>query len=288
MQKIINQIYWNSVKDTVMEGTGFTKYPQNYIVYVNPMIASGKTIKIWRSNLNYQSSKEIPKLPIIASKRWYKVRLQLFTYPENSLIFRINFYGIQGDVIGEVVFTEKEKRFYCPDNTISYSIEIINAGCEMLSFDRIQLSEDSVDDLDFEDVEFKKRRVVEKTEENLILIQDSKRARLVSPDISLIKANVSITTVNVSWQFSGNLAVYLDEWIHDHILWGYRIFSTDKRLDEKAHQVQEIFPQIDVITSEDLGLDTLEHQERNAFIKKDCTDPDWQLIVKGVNKCLRK
>lgn len=279
MQKIINQIYWGPVQYTYMAGTEFEKFPDNFVYIKNKMMASGKKIKSWYSMLDYQRDKEVPRLPLLVNGKRYKIVLFLQSFPEDTLIYRLNFFGIQGTIIKQITFSETTKEFVYPEKAKSYSFEIFNAGCEELHFKRMQIAPASVDDDAFEDVSFTPVRKAIKKRQNLVLVADGKRTRLTPPTLKHVKSDMNLMILNVSWQFHGALTDLISVWIETHIVHGVTIFSTDKKLDQAALDVRENYPQVNVITAKSMNFEGAHKKLLHDFYREDIYDPDWFVIA---------
>lgn len=288
MQEKIDQIYWGPVQKTYMAGTQIEKFPDSFIYLKNNLMASGKKINSWWSITDYQRDKEVPSLPALINGHHYKLKFILKTVPENTLIYRLNFYGIQGTIIKQITFSENKKDFIFPMNAKSYSIEMFNAGCEELHFKRIQLADNNVADGAFQDVFFNPVREKNKSPkgDNLVLVLDSKRLRQVEPDLGDLDKDINLTVVNVSWQYKGALTEKLNDWIADHIIYGFTIFSTNPRLDQAALDVRESFPQINVITSKQLNVIKKQKELLHPWYKNNIYSPDWFMISRELENYL--
>lgn len=288
MQKVINQIYWNSTLNTYMPGSQITKYANYYVNFKNLQMASGKVIIYWDSSHNYQEVKEVPKLPMLINGHEYQLNVFLFAYPMNSLIYRLTFYGVQGNIIDHFVFTSYQKRFVYPKDAKSYTFEIINGGCETIGFERVQIS-DVVDEKAYGDLFFDQLPILNKrrVKDNLILVADNKRVRKQQTDLKrrLISGH-PFTVVYVSWQYDGDLTTDLDHWIANHNIYGYRVFCTARCFDEIAVKVNEAFPQAEVLTTQDLFQDESDKNKPHSILKSRCYDPDWHEITHAINTYL--
>lgn len=288
MQKVINQIYWDSTLNVYMPGSHFIKYANNYISFRNLQMASGKVIISWDSSHNYQGVKEVPKLPMLINGHKYQINVFLFAYPANSLIYRLTFYGIRGNVVDQLVFTTYQKQFVYPQNANSYTFEVINGGCESLEFERVQIS-DVVDENAYGDLFFDQLPIINKKRltNNIILIADSKRVRKQQTDLKeRLIHDVPFTILYVSWQYDGDLTSELDYWIANHNVYGFRIFCTASCFDKAAKKVNETFPQVEVLTTEDVFKDEAVDSKPHQILKSRSYDPDWHAITHVVNAYL--
>lgn len=286
--KSITQIYWENSTDMYLKGADFSKNAQNFVRYRNPLMPSGKAIKVWKSTVNFQEYKSIPYLPILINNQKYHIKIKAISYPSQSVIYRFNFYDVQGNLLNQVSFTENDYEFTFPLEATSYDFEIINGGCKDLFFERIQISKDDVPEEYFNNLVFKKINNETDKISNIILLADGKRTRLVPEKFKLIY-NPYLFVVNVSWQFHGNLTHKLDKWIEQHLIHGFRVFSTSSKFDRASLNIGEEYPQIDVITSKELAtLNIDKNLQVHHLYKNDVYDPNWPLIIEELNNYFRK
>ncbi|QLL73246.1 accessory Sec system protein Asp3 [Lactobacillus crispatus] len=291
MQKVINQIYWDSVMNSYMPGTSLTKYPNNYIEFVNDEMSAGVPIVQFDSKHNYQVVKEVPKLPILNNGQQYKIYINAMSAPEDSLIYRLTFYDVQGDEIERKVFSNSIKKFVYPKTANNYTLDIINGGCRALIFGNVQISDSDIDDRAYNDIYFDRlfQRTKTQIEDNLLIVADSKRSRKLQIDLKqkLVRA-VPMTIVYVNWQYDGNLTQQLNQWINDHNIEGFRIFCTDKRVDKAAQKVSQTFPQVKIITTAQLLGQKYSDNQYHNYLDSDLWDPDWHQIIPAINKYFGK
>lgn len=288
MQKVINQVYWNSALNTYMPGSQVTKYSNNYVSFKNLQMASGKAIISWDSSHNYQGVKEVPKLPMLINGHEYQLNVFLFAYPKNSLIYRLTFYGIQGNVVKQIVFTSYQKQFVYPQDAKSYTFEIINAGCETIGFERVQIS-DVVNEKAYGDLFFDQLPILNKrrVKDNLILVADNKQVRKQQTDLKQRLINgFPFTVAYVSWQYDGDLTTDLNYWIANHNIYGFRVFCTARCFDHIAIKVNETFPQAEILTTADLFENEADDNKQHHILKSRCYDPDWHEITHAINTYL--
>lgn len=291
MQKIINQIYWNSTMNSYMQGTSLTKYPNNYIEFVNSKISAGIPIIHWDSTHNYQVVKEVPQLPILNNGQHYKIYINIMSEPKRSLIYRLTFYDVQGDEIRKEIFSDSIKKFIYPKTANNYTLDIINGGCKALIFGNIQISDSDVNNYAYADIYFDQifQRTQKQVEDNLLLVADSKRSRKLQINLKQkLSRTVPMTVVYVSWQYDGDLTQQLNQWINDHNIEGFRIFCTDKRLDKAVEKVNQTFPQVKIITTDKLLGARDSNNQYHHYLNNDILDPDWHQIILAVNEYFGK
>ncbi len=140
MKNVINQVYWDRMSETYLYGTAFKKNAKNEVTFKNKLMPSGKTLISWSSIANYQVAKEVPSLPLLLNGQEYLLKISAKIKPENSAIFGIHFFDIQGNEIDKVIFTDLEQKFKYPPRAVKYTIEIISGGVEEINFKKIQIS----------------------------------------------------------------------------------------------------------------------------------------------------
>lgn len=138
MKNVINQVYWDRMSETYLYGTAFKKNAKNEVTFKNKLMPSGKTLISWSSIANYQATKEVPSLPLLLNGQEYLLKISAKIKPENSAIFGIHFFDIQGNEIDKVIFTNLEQKFKYPTRAVKYTIEIINGGVEEINFKKFK------------------------------------------------------------------------------------------------------------------------------------------------------
>lgn len=286
MQEIINQIYWFSVKNSYLIGSKFKRRKDYTIDLENPWITFGQVIMSWRSSEYFLSEKEVPYLPLLPKGKEYQIHLDLTAYPQGSLIYRLNFFDLQGSRIKKIDFLSFDKIFTIPSTTVTYSFEIINAGCQRIHFRRLQIAPSYIKQAAFADFYFDQIQDQTNSDEiNLLLVADSKRARKIQTD--LFKKYSFLTVLYVSWQKRGQLSKVLQNYLAKRQNQAIRIFSSHRKFDKLLIDWQQkITYPVKIITSSQLALNQI--TEGQVWLRKDCYDPDWWLIKKKLHASWRK
>ena len=292
MQRIINQIYWDTTSDTYLSGTHLKKLANNHVYFENPLMSPGKTIVKWNSSFNYKMTKEVPRLPMLINGWKYVINIKARVYPKGTCTYRLRFYNLQGEEIVNLFFTENEHEFTFPKDAVSYTFELVNTGCTRIDFKRVQISRKGLPKEVFDDVFFGDQINVKSGGPiNLLLTADGKRSRKVWLELEeQMPSAVPVQFINVAWQYEGDLAQKINEWISVNINKGYRIISSSSQFDAVTEQIQDIYPQISILTSKELAANDERlagYREVKDWYSKDITDPDWLLIVQEIKDYFR-
>lgn len=292
MQKIINQIYWDTTNNTYLSGTHLKKRANNQVDFKNALMAPGKTIVKWNSSTDYQMTKEVPRLPMLINRHKYVINIKDRVYPEGTCTYRLCFYNLQGEEVQNLFFKVNEYEFTFPKDAVSYTFELVNTGCMRVVFSRVQIAEKGLPDEIFDDVFYGKKINAKSLDPiNLILVADSKRSRKIWPELEESIPNVPLQLINIAWQHEGDLAQELKDWVGVNIETGFRIISSSSRFDPAMEEVKKMFPQISVLTSTEFARNAQKvasYNEVNDWYSKNIYDPDWLLIVQEINDYFRK
>lgn len=138
--KLIKEIKWREVHSTVVYLYGsLLQFKEDCVIFTNPRMASGKPIARFVSRTNYQGNRYSPDLPVLVPNRDYIVKSQVNSEPSNRLLLQIDFMNRQGEKIGFEVFRECQGRFTCPEDTFSYQLIFLSAGCRQVVFKNLSI-----------------------------------------------------------------------------------------------------------------------------------------------------
>lgn len=284
LQRLVNQVYW-SANQIFTHGTKLQMTKKRQISFQNSLMAPGRSISHWDSTLNYQGDKTVPQLPILHVGQEYRIVVSLKVVPASSYLIRLTFRDIQGTVIKQIDFRSQQRKFVFPEGAVTYSIDILNSGCEELYFERIQIGPANLPFEAFNDV-WAHDPVNSVTPEhplNIVLISDGKQARRTHPEINALPTSLPMQAISVSWQFTGNLREWLTKWLLDQQLTHFHIVSTASRFDQLAVEMVKGNPFADaLITYHPTGYFTnynmwrrVERGWNNDYL----TDVDWQDVI---------
>ncbi len=277
MKNVINQVYWDRMSETYLYGTAFKKNAKNEVTFKNKLMPSGKTLISWSSIANYQATKEVPSLPLLLNGQEYLLKISAKIKPENSAIFGIHFFDIQGNEIDKVIFTNLEQKFKYPTRAVKYTIEIINGGVEEINFKKIQISH-----LDLEEVfnDFYLHSIyLNKNfqKEGLILLDDSKRARIIAPFKIASHVEANLTIGYLSWQNKQHGLELMKDYINEHKDKELVIFSSSAEIDKSLENSKSL--NCTVVYSKAL-VDEGYHNLQETYLSKIYREPDQVRMVK--------
>lgn len=269
MIQIINQIYWDRINSGFMAGTSLKKDANEIIQFKNYLMPAGKTIIKWSSSLNYQASKEVPRLPILLSNKTYRLNIDLDTKPANTVIFCLRFFDLQTNEIKKIVFTDQEKEFIYPSDAVSYTFEIISGGCKEITFRRAQIGEAKIPIEAFDNfypVTFKASKNKENKKIGLLLVADSKRARELN-NFSLPNVlNFTLIIGYLSWQTNASQLKGLEDLIKKYSDQDLVIFSSSQTIDNFLQKNKfDIIETNKIVPSTDLTNNPIENSQTQWF-----------------------
>ncbi len=278
MKNVINQVYWDRMSETYLYGTTFKKNAKNEVTFKNKLMPSGKTLISWSSIANYQVTKEVPSLPLLLNGQEYLLKISAKIKPENSAIFGIHFFDIQGNEIDKVIFTNLEQKFKYPTRAVKYTIKIISGGVEEINFKKIQISPLDLEEEVFNDF-YPHSIYLNKNsqKEGLILLDDSKRARIIAPFKieSYVGANLIIGYL--SWQNKQRGFELLKDYIKEHQDKKLVIFSSSADIDKSLENFKSL--NCTVVYSENF-VNKGYHNLQETYLSKNYREPDQVRMVK--------
>ena len=277
MKNVINQVYWDRMSETYLYGTAFKKNAKNEVTFKNKLMPSGKTLISWSSIANYQAAKEVPSLPLLLNGQEYLLKISAKIKPENSAIFGIHFFDIQGNEIDKVIFTNLEQKFKYPTRAVKYTIEIINGGVEEINFKKIQISP-----LDLEEVfnDFYPHSIYlnkNSQKEGLILLDDSKRARIIAPFKIASHVEANLTIGYLSWQNKQHGLELMKDYINEHKDKELVIFSSSAEIDKSLENSKSL--NCTVVYSKAF-VDEEYRNLQETYLSKIYREPDQVRMVK--------
>ncbi|MBM7636166.1 accessory Sec system protein Asp3 [Streptococcus saliviloxodontae] len=111
----------------------------DYVVFDNERLASGKPIVSFVSRTNYQGNRFSPQLPLLEPGKSYELVADLETSPANRYYLELDFFNRQNEGISSQVLRVGQHQFTCPDDTFTYQITVRSAGCHRLQFRNLAL-----------------------------------------------------------------------------------------------------------------------------------------------------
>lgn len=282
MKNVINQVYWDRMSDTYLYGTALKKDAKNKVIFKNKLMPSGKTLIGWSSIVNYQATKEVPSLPILRNGQEYLLKVSAKIKPKNSAIFGIHFFDIQGNEIDKVIFTDLKQKFKYPTRAVKYTLEIINGGVEEINFEKIQISPLDLEEEVFNDFYLHPIYLDENSQkEGIILVEDSKRARIIAPFKIKGHVGTNLTIGYLSWQDKQHGFDLLKDYISKHQDKELVIFSSSLDIDEFL--VNSTSLNCTVVYAKDF-MNEGYHNLQETYLLKTYQEPDQvRMVKKAIN-----
>lgn len=138
---MVVKIKWvNFVKNTYTFGSQVS-FIKDKVVFENPLMSPSFTMTSWSSRTNFQGHRSQPDLPLLKRGGSYQVHLEATVRPADSLYVKVTYFDRLGEVIGFDVLKDQSWLFTYPLKAFHYTIDLINAGCEQLIFDYLEIAE---------------------------------------------------------------------------------------------------------------------------------------------------
>ncbi len=109
------------------------------VLLENPLVPAGTCLMQWASHVNYQDVRKEPDLPVLETGREYVFKALTEAKPEDGILFRLDFYDRQQELISHSIFRGKEERLILPEDTYSYTLQMIQTGADSVSFHHIEI-----------------------------------------------------------------------------------------------------------------------------------------------------
>ncbi len=281
MVKVINQVYWDAISNTYMAGTRFKKYSDRAVSFENKMMAPGQQIMSWTAANNYQQSKSIPQLPLLVNGRKYQVFIKAETKPAETAIKRLTFFDGQRQKIKQVDFRQDHFAFTFPVEAVTYTLALINAGCEKIVFKRLQIGDEGLAKEAFADIYFNQPvHFNHKKTLNLILVMDNIHARKIWSHLEKHAAFIPFIVININWQGRKKAGLVIKKWLAAHNIANFRLISTNSKLNSL---IPDIFiNQFNVEYDDDQALksNNVLLRKDDSWYSEDICDPDWLAIFR--------
>lgn len=110
----------------------------------NRLMPSGTILQEWYSFTSYQAVRSAPALPLLHQGKTYRIEPTLTASPAESVNFDVQYFDRFGSLLRTEVLYPPEYSFAYPRQCHHYTIRLLNAGCDELSFTSFSLRE--VDD----------------------------------------------------------------------------------------------------------------------------------------------
>ncbi len=139
-EHVLHTVYWDDPgTDVYLYGSDIRFYKDRSVYFESLMMPAGMTIKKWMSSANYQRDRVEPSLPMLIPGREYVLRAFYYDEPAGSVFMRLDFYDQQQKKTGTFLPDKKQSTFQCPENTYSYTAELVQGGAERVHFYRFEI-----------------------------------------------------------------------------------------------------------------------------------------------------
>ena len=142
----IASVGWGSPNSRAsLYGSALTMEASGAAHLVNDLMPSGTTIQEWYSFTDYQSMRDTPVLPPLHPGRTYRVVPRIVSVPEGTVIVEVRYFDRFDDLVRAEVLYPPEYEFEYPAGCHSYTIRLVNGGCDELRFTSLTLLEVEAD-----------------------------------------------------------------------------------------------------------------------------------------------
>ncbi|EFR44397.1 accessory Sec system protein Asp3 [Streptococcus pseudoporcinus] len=124
---------------TYMYGVDLSYLRDGRISYRQDYLPIGTVIHSWYSQTNFQANRDVPRLPILKRGIDYRLKLNIETNKGHVPYLRLTFFNRRKEIVAYKIIKEDSADFSLPEETFSYQIDLINAGCQDFIFDSILL-----------------------------------------------------------------------------------------------------------------------------------------------------
>lgn len=198
--RIINYIYWLPQNDTTYRyGSRIDAYDNQVIHFENEWMAPGKAMITWYSAVNYQASRFVPQLPLLRGGVKYRIKAKYVAQPADSVLMRIIFYDIQGEIIDQKITQSGLINFTYPYSATRYEVQLINGGCRSITFWRLELTPaatEQVGNLMFS----APKKIDPKQPVNVMLLRSLRTAMIPSEEVEKKRDVANLSLMMVAWQ----------------------------------------------------------------------------------------
>lgn len=131
------------------------RFQGDLVYFENALMPPSFVIHGWSSRTNYQGDRRQPALPRLHRGKTYQITPVLTVTPAQSLYVQVTYFDRLGRELGKTTLKEEEWTFTYPLEAFSYTIDLVNAGCQELVFECLFLEEqvpESDEAIDFSDL----------------------------------------------------------------------------------------------------------------------------------------
>jgi accessory secretory protein Asp3 len=142
----IETVGWGSVNSPEsLYGSALRVEASGDAYLLNRLMPAGTTIQEWYSFTDYQSMRDTPVLPLLHRGKTYRIVPQVVSVPEEAFILEVRYFDRFNELTRSDVLYPPEYEFKYPGDCHSYTIRLVNGGCDELRFTSLTLLEVEVD-----------------------------------------------------------------------------------------------------------------------------------------------
>lgn len=282
---IMQHIYWDNV-DIYQHGALISVDQHYRVQWQSKMMGPGQEIICWESTYNYQGSKAVPQLPILAIGKQYCIVSHLTSVPTKTHLVRLIFHDLQGTVVKKYDFNDDRFEFTVPDGAVSYSLAIINAGCYQLDFERFDICPADMDASAASDIwPHQPVNTDEHIAKNLILLADGPHSRKTYPELNNM-TKLPFQIISVGWQSQQSLTRWLRDWLHNNQIKKPHIAVASPSLNMTALELTRAFPLAQLLLTTKIPGRSAESWDDQpvAWASPAIVEPDWPRLTAKMNQ----
>lgn len=141
-------IKWENYAQFSYTSGSFIAFEGSQVLFDNPLMPPSIPLAAWTSRTNFQARHASPSLPLLKRGRTYRLVLDAKISPQNSLYLKVSYWNRLDELLSFDVLRDDSWEFTYPIEAFSYSIELINAGCDYFAFNSLLLSDATADEED--------------------------------------------------------------------------------------------------------------------------------------------
>lgn len=109
------------------------------VTYQNDYLSPGQTLATWSTMDAFWSMNSQNFLPRLHQNKSYYLQNSYCSQPEKRLYVKITFYNRYKERVSQMMLKDVMNRFEVPEETIHYTVELINGGLKNFEFHQITL-----------------------------------------------------------------------------------------------------------------------------------------------------
>ncbi len=139
-QQMVYYVPWkNQGAGIYLYGTKLKIDKNGTVLLENPLVPAGTCLMQWESHVNYQDARKEPSLPVLETGREYVFRTIVEANPADGILFRLDFYDRQQELISNTIIRQGDECLILPEDTYSYTLQMIQTGADSVSFHHIEI-----------------------------------------------------------------------------------------------------------------------------------------------------